>query len=51
MGPHVPLGFKFGTMDQYWVQITKMNVPSENEGVGQGYGHDVIENFKILGSS
>ena len=51
MGPHVPFGFKFGMMDRYWVQITKMNVPTENQGVGRSYGHDVFENFKMIESS
>ena len=31
------------------MQITKMKVRSDNQGVGRGGGHEVIENFKMIG--
>ena len=51
MGPHGPFKLKIGRMEGLGMYITKMKVRSDNEWVGQGRPHDVIEIFKIFRSS
>ena len=48
MGPRGPFELKIGMMGQYWMSITKMKAPSDNEGWGEGVVVTASKYFKML---